>query len=319
MSSNKGVIKINTGIALFVYNRPKHTKKVLNGLKENNIDKLYIFADGIKKEEHKEAVNKVRNIIDSINWCETEIIKNDRNKGLADSIVDGVNYVLDRNKRIIVLEDDCLPSANFISFMEKCFDKYENNEKVMNITGYSLPIDIPSDYQYDIYFSYRSSSWGWGTWRRAWKKFNRDKSILEEINKSSNLKRKVNEAGEDLIPMLKKQIKGEIDSWAVYWSLNIIKNDGICINPVKSKIKNIGHDGSGVHCGYNERYNINLKKEDIKDLKLPNDIIINDKIIARYKEFFSPNWKDKIKRIGVKATKMLGMYNFLKKLKDDLL
>jgi hypothetical protein len=305
---------MKTGIALFVYNRPEHTQEVLKGLKRNNIPKLYIFSEDIKDEEDREPVGKVRNLIDSIDWCETEIIKSKENKGLANSIVYGVNYILEKHTRIVVLEDDCVPSDNFIAFMEKCFDKYGNNEKVMNVTGYSLPINISSDYPYDIYFSYRSSSWGWGTWRRAWQCFDRNKSILEEIKKSSNLRKKINRAGEDLIPMLKNQIDGKLDSWAVFWSINIIKNDGVCVNPIKSKIKNIGHDRTGIHCGLSNRYIVKIIKEDISLLNLPDEIIINDIIVKRYKKFFSPSLKNKVKKILLNILKLMGLYNFVKKL-----
>lgn len=309
---------MKTGIALFVYNRSKHTHEVLKSLQRNNISKLYIFSDGIKDEKDKDSVGKVRNLIDSIDWCETEIIKNERNKGLANSIVYGVNYVLERHTRIIVLEDDCVPSDNFIAFMEKCFNKYENNEKVMNVTGYSLPIKIPDNYPYNIYFSYRSSSWGWGTWRRAWKYFDRNKSILSEIEKSSNLRKKINRAGEDLIPMLKKQVAGKLDSWAVFWAINIIKNDGVCVNPVKSKIKNVGHDGTGIHCGINSRYEVKIIKEDIDLLNLPDKIIIDDIVIKKYKNFFYRSLKNKIKVTISNTLKIMGLYKFVKKLKRKL-
>jgi len=309
---------MKTGIALFVYNRPEHTHEVLKGLHRNNIQKLYIFSDGFKDEKDKDPVEKVRNLIDSIDWCETEIIKGERNKGLADSIVHGVNYVLERHTRIIVLEDDCVPTDDFIVFMEKCFDKYKNNEKVMNVSGYSLPINIPNDYPYDIYFSYRASSWGWGTWRRAWKYFDRNKSILAEIEKSPNLRKKINRAGEDLIPMLKNQINGKLDSWAVFWAINIIKNDGVCVNPVKSRIKNIGHDGTGIHCGHNNRYEIKIIKEDINLLHLPDKIVINDTIVNRYKKFFHISLKNKAKRVISNILKIMGLYKFVKKLKRKL-
>ena len=296
---------MKTGIALFVYNRPEHTQEVLNGLRKNKIPKLYIFSDGIKDEKDNNSVGKVRNLIDSIDWCETEIIKNKENKGLANSIVYGVNYVLERHTRIIVLEDDCVPSDNFIAFMEKCFNKHENNEKVMNVTGYSLPIKVPDNYPYDIYFSYRSSSWGWGTWRRAWKYFDRNKSILSEIEKSSNLRKKINRAGEDLIPMLKNQINGKLDSWAVFWAINIIKNDGVCVNPVKSKIKNIGHDGTGIHGGINSRYKVKIIKENINLLNLPDKIIIDDIVIKKYKKFFHISLKSKIKKAILNILKLM--------------
>ena len=304
---------MKTGIALFVYNRPEHTQEVLKVLQRNNIPKLYIFSDGTKDKKDKDSVDKVRNLIDSIDWCETETIKSKENKGLANSIVYGVNYVLEKHERIIVLEDDCIPSDDFIAFMEKCFDKYENNKKVMNITGYSLPIKIPDNYPYDIYFSYRSSSWGWGTWRRAWKYFGRNKLILDEIEKSSNLRKKINRAGEDLIPMLKNQINGKIDSWAVFWAINIVKNEGICINPVKSKIKNIGHDGTGIHGGINNRYKVKLIKENINLLNLPEEIIINDVIIKKYKDFFHISLKNKAKVEISNVLKLTGIYNFILK------
>jgi len=305
---------MKTGIALFVYNRSEHTHEVLKGLQRNNIPKLYIFSDGIKDEKDRDSIEKVRNLIDSIDWCETEIIKSKENEGLANSIVYGVNYVLERHTRIIVLEDDCIPSDDFVAFMEKCFDKYENNKKVMSVTGYSFPIDISNNYPYDIYFSYRSSSWGWGTWRRAWEYFDRNESILEEIKKSSNLRKKINRAGEDLIPMLKNQLNGKLDSWAVFWSINIIKNNGVCINPVRSKIKNVGHDGTGIHCGSNNRYEVKIIKGDINLLNLPNEIIINDEIINEYKIFFHRSLKNKVKRAISIILKLMGLYNFFKKI-----
>lgn len=305
---------MKTGIALFVYNRPEHTQEVLKGLQGNNIPKLYIFSDGIKDEKDRDSINIVRNLIGSIDWCETKILKSKENKGLANSIVYGVNYVLERHERIIVLEDDCVPSDDFIVFMEKCFDKYENNEKIMSITGYSLPINIPGNYPHDIYFYYRFSPWGWGTWRKAWKYFDRNKQILEEIEKSYNLRKKINLAGEDLIPMLKNQIIGKLDSWAIFWAMNIIKNDGVCVNPVKSKIKNIGHDGTGIHCGPNVRYEVKIIKEDVNLLSLPDEIIINSIITKRYKKFFHRSLKNKVKKIILSLLKLIGLSNFVKKL-----
>ncbi|MCD4676323.1 MAG: hypothetical protein K8S18_10065 [Desulfobacula sp.] len=155
----------------------------------------------------------------------------------------------------------------------------------MNITGYAPPIKIPADYPYDIYFSYRSSSWGWGTWRRAWQYYNNSSDILQEIDKSKSLQYKVDRAGDDLYPMLKKQIKGKLDSWAVFWSINIIKNDGICINPAESRIINIGHDGTGIHCRKNNRYDVATKKGRHKKIVFPIKIQPDKRIVDMYKDF----------------------------------
>lgn len=267
---------MKTGIALFVYNRPLHTQKVLEGLKKNHIAKLYIFADGLKTEEHRQNHERVRNLVDSIDWCETEIVKHSENKGLAESVIYGVNYVLDRHERIIALEDDCVPAPNYIDFMEECFDTYEGNENVMSVSGYSWPINKPDNYNYDIYFAYRLSSWGWGTWRRAWKYFNRDQELLKKIKESYQLYMKVNRAGRDLFPMFEKEVNEGLDSWAVYWAINIALHDGVCINPIKSRIRNIGFDGSGVHMtSADNRFDTQLIPDHYIRKGLPQKVAIN--------------------------------------------
>jgi len=307
-----------TGIVLFVYNRPYHTKKVLYGLKKNNISKLYIFSDGSKNEEDKIQVNEVRDLIRNITWCETEIHINLENKGLANSIVAGVNYVLNKHERIIVLEDDCVPSPDFVSFMEACFDRYENTEKVMSISGYSLPFKIPGNYKFDIYFSYRFCSYGWGTWKKTWDFFKEDKKLQNKIIDNRYFRERVSLAGNDLIPMLEKRIKGENDSWAVFWALNIIENEGLCINPVHSRIKNIGFDNSGIHTKATNKFDVILYKGNSEKLKFPDGIIVNNKIIKRYRSFYVPSLKIEIKFKIIRITKFLRLYNFLKRIRNSI-
>jgi len=95
--------------------------------------------------------------------------------------------------------------------------------------------------------------------------------------------------------MFKKNKKGEIDSWSVFWSLSIIKNNGVCVNSVENRIKNIGLDGTGIHCSQKkEKNNIKL---DIKfnKLRLPDNIEINKKIINSYMKYYDKSFKYKIK------------------------
>lgn len=176
-----------------------------------------------------------------------------------------------------------------MSFMEGFFDKYRVNERIMSIAGYSWPIIIPKDYKYDIYFTYRSGSWGWGTWKRAWQHFDRKANlILDKINKSSLLRERVNQAGKDLIPMLRAQINGNINSWAIFWTLNIVMNDGICINPVRSLIKNIGFDGTGVHCGKSNRFDVDFREiYSFKKISFPPEICFKLRITNNCNWFFN--------------------------------
>jgi len=289
----------STGIALFVYTRPWHTKQVLDGLKKNNISELFIFCDGPKSEQEHNRIKKVHEIVESIDWCKTIIHKREKNYGIADSIIEGVNDVFSKRKRVIVIEDDCIPSPDFVSFMEKCLDKYENNDEVMSVTGLNI-VNIPKNYPYDIYFFYRNSSWGWGTWKSSWNKFDYEIKDYKDFIKDKHAKRKFNRGGEDLSDMLKMQMEGKIDSWSIKWTYAHYKNNGYCVYPIKTRIKNIGLDGSGVHCGVSDKYNVEINTScfyETGSLRLPEDIFIDHIICSNFEKLFRKSIFSKGKEI----------------------
>ena len=261
---------------LFTYNRSWHTKQVLDALKENTTmsEKLYIFQDGLACAAHRPEWEKVNLLIHQVDWCDCVINVSKKNKGLAESIVSGINVVFEDSDAVIVLEDDCVPALGFVSFMKQCFEKYENDKRIYNVSGYTWPMDIEED-SYDIYACGRSSSWGWGTWKDRWNHYKRDYDSLIRIRNDKNLSRNLAIWGNDLADMLVETLKGLNDSWAVFWSLMIIENKGICINPYRPLIKNIGLDGSGVHCtDQMDRFSVILDNECRKDFKLPDEIQI---------------------------------------------
>lgn len=261
------------GIIVFAYNRSRHLVEVLSALKKNQgVNKIYIFQDGLKCEEHRLEWEKTKIDIEDIDWCEVVYHQSAYNKGLAQSIVDGINLVFKENDAVIVLEDDCVPMPNFISFMIQCFEKYENNQKVYSVSGYSWPIEVTKG-SYDVYGCGRISSWGWGTWKDRWDIYQKDYELVRKAKQDKILSKRLALWGMDLENILIANIRGDAESWAVFWALEVIFKGGICINPYKSLICNIGVDGSGIHCGVTDRFNVAVDEE-IKDLDLPEDVTI---------------------------------------------
>jgi len=304
----------STGIAVFAYNRPDHLDRVLSGLKENDVEHLYIFSDGAKETEDDQQVKAVRERIDQIDWCQTTVRAHDRNLGLAESLTNGIRRVFENHSRIVVLEDDCVPAPNFISFMNDVLNRYADNKRVMNVSGYSPPIEIPEDYAYDVYFTYRSSSWGWGTWRSAWEHFEQDPFTLDQLkNKKKQLKSVTQKAGNDLYPMMRNQLQGDLDSWAVWWSYAIGKNSGLCATPVESKIRNIGHDGTGTHTGKSKKYDVDVDPTPVSKLQFPQEPYIEKTINQRYIQFISEGNSSRIKRFSANLLKKLRVWNLYKR------
>lgn len=232
---------------LFTYLRPEHTKKTIDALKSNSIlpEKLFIFHDGYRTDSDKSKWEAVSEIIHSVDWCSVEIIENKTNSGLSESIISGIQYAFKDYDAIIVLEDDCVTDKNFMAFMNTCLTKYKNSN-VYSVSGYAWPIDVYST-DYDIYGCGRICSYGWGTWKEKWGDFVKDYNVLHRIYQNQAASRRLAMWGNDLEKMLISQLKGNVDSWAVFWALKVIEEGGICINPYRSLVSNIGFDGSGEH------------------------------------------------------------------------
>jgi hypothetical protein len=292
----------DTGIALFVYKRPEHTRRVLGGLRRNDVDELYVFADGPKDGDDVDRIQAVREFVHSIDWCETHVIERDTNWGLADNTIDGINRVFEDHDRIIVLEDDDVPTPDFVDFMHQCFEEYESDDHVMSVTGYCPPLSLPEDYPYDVFFTYRDTTWGWGTWKDAWDRYERKPEEMRRqlADDPGEVRSELRKAGHDLFPILEAQLAGETDSWSVWWALAIIEYGGICVNPVESRIRNIGHDGSGVHCNDTDKYDVDVRTDRTEaDLEFPPGTDFDPDLNERYNAFHRPDrWTRTKKHVG---------------------
>ncbi len=277
---------LNIATLLFTYNRSWHTEQVLNSLKYNTVlpQKLFVFQDGLRQDEDACEWNKVNSLIYGIDWCETEIIVSEYNKGLADSIISGINYVFKEYDAIIVLEDDCVPSADFLNFMYQCLEKYQDMTKIYSVSGYAWPIELPEGDE-DIYFCGRISSWGWGTWKNRWEMYQKDYTLLKQIKHDPDLSNELAVWGADLGEILIGNINGEINSWAIFWALLVIRNRGVCINPYLSLIRNIGHDGTGVNCGTTDKFKVPIDEGKNTVYKLPDKIQIFDSTKREFRVF----------------------------------
>lgn len=272
---------------LFTYNRSWHTGKVLEALSKNTVlpEKLYIFQDGLKKEEHRKEWEKVNELIHKVNFCPTELQVLTENIGVAKAIVSGINYVLKNHEAVIVLEDDCVPSVSFDQFMVQCLEKYEEDKRIWCIGGCTDPVELKKD-QYDVYGCGRTSSSGWGTWKDRWERFSYDCSILKRLKTGEVSSQVLATWGNDCEQMLLADIAGKCDAWDIYWTLLVFENSGICVLPYESLIQNIGWDGSGVHCEVSRKYDVKVSKDVIPKFALPDRVKLRQSTKEAFVELY---------------------------------
>lgn len=261
-------------IILFVFNRPEHTRKTLLSLKENELAKdslLIIYVDGLKfnsTEEQKERNEAVKKVIREEVWCkEVVIIESENNKGLAKSIVDGVTENVRKYGKVIVLEDDLITDRFFLKFMNDGLDMYEFEDSVACISGYIYPVKnvLPN-----TFFIKGADCWGWATWERSWDLYDDNGSRLLEQLEDKKLSFDFNFFNSyPYIDMLKDQIDKKNNSWAILWYASAYLRNKLTLYPGKSLIQNIGIDGSGIHSGESNLFDVEILNQEVILEKIP--------------------------------------------------
>jgi GR25 family glycosyltransferase involved in LPS biosynthesis len=241
-------------IAIFSYNRLDYLKILINSLKKNVLAKksvVYIISDCWKNDYDKKEVLRVRQYIRKISgFKKIFIILRPKNFGLSKNIINGINFVLKTNKKIIVLEDDLKLSKHFLTYMNDALKTYNCEKKVASISGWSFPITFKPDSK-DYFFIKGGDCWGWGTWKRAWKKFNPDaKKLLFKI-KNKNLVDLFNLNNSfDYLKMLQDQIDKKNNSWAIRWYASTFLENMYTLYPKISFVQNMGTN-YGTHSKFN--------------------------------------------------------------------
>jgi hypothetical protein len=272
-------------IALFVYNRPEHTRRTIKFLQQNLLadeSRLFIFSDAAKDLSQQVFVNEVRDIIKQVDGFKSvELIERKTNLGLAESIIDGVSMLVSEYGKVIVFEDDLISSAYTLQYFNDALFRYQNEEKVMHIGAYMYPLkaeNLPETFLYRA-----ATSWGWATWDRAWKDFEPDiNKIIDRFDRKKRLEFSI-----DGTMNFWKQIiefkSGRNNSWAIRWYASIFLKGGLTLNPSKSLINNIGHDGSGIHSGLNDIYHVIINPLPVTTF--PDKIEENREAYLAIKEF----------------------------------
>lgn len=283
-------------VVLFTYNRPWHTRQTIDALQKNALagqSDLFIYSDGPKDEQTGKAVQKVREYIHTIDGFKTVTIRErEKNLGLAGSIIDGVTTVVNKYGRVVVLEDDLVTSPFFLRYMNDALEFYEDYPAVFSISAYNHPAELmpfPADYEFDVYCNLRNSSWGWATWISRWQRADWQVSDFDNFIACKSKKMAFSLGGEDMVEMLSSQMKGEIDSWAIRWSYAHFKNHAVSVCPVYSYVDNIGHDGSGSHCGKTDIFENTLANA-VKEPKFTETIFIDERIMNLFRKNYKKGW-----------------------------
>lgn len=257
-------------ILLFTYNRPAHTRQLIESLLTNEEaaeSRLFVYSDAARNAADQEAVAEVRRHLHALTgFLSVEVTERTENQGLAANVIAGVTEQVNRYGRVIVLEDDLTVSPYFLRFMNDALNVYEDEPRVGHIQACDFTQDpsLPSTFLIKW-----TGSWGWATWKRAWQHFNPDgKALLQQLE-DRKLTRIFDFGGTyGFTRMLRRQTEGKNNSWAIRWNASLFLADILSLNVGRSLVQNNGFDGSGTNCGGGGLYSSSLRTEPLPVVKI---------------------------------------------------
>lgn len=242
---------VNAPVALIIFNRPELTAKVFEAIRQAKPQTLIVIADGPRtgKKGEAEACAAARSICEQVDWpCRVVRHYSDKNLGCRNRVSSGLDLVFNEFDRAIILEDDCVPEPSFFRFCDELLEYYQNDERVMAISGDNFQF---GNYQpeHSYYFSLYPHVWGWATWKRAWQHYDvampdwseqRDNEWLAKFFSAPKTIKFWQEVFQSVYD-------GKVDTWDHQWTYACWRQNGLTALPSINLISNIGFGDDATH------------------------------------------------------------------------
>jgi hypothetical protein len=262
-------------IAFITFNRPEPTKKSFKVIRSTRPSRLFLVSDAARTDHQGEddLVSECREITSEIDWpCDVTRIYADQNMGCGQRISSAITTAMRDVDRLIILEDDCVADPSFFTFCDDLLERYQNDERVMAITGNNFQGGIRRSTA-SYYFSKYPHCWGWATWRRAWQHFDLRIPAWPEFRQQGQLRAFCDNEREVeyWTEIFDRVHAGKSHSWAFPWVLSCWMNHGLTAIPERNLVTNIGFGEDATHTR-KTNHQANVLAESLDDLIHPNQV-----------------------------------------------
>ncbi len=265
-------MSIDAPVLLIFFNREREVLQVIEAIKKCTPKKVYIASDGGRTDKEHEKICKLRKTVQKhIDWeCQLNCLFSDINLGCQRGPVTAIDWVFEQEDRCIILEDDCVPGFTFFEYCDQLLKRYAQNENIWMISGENYLQDVSMFEGMDYTFSLRTDTWGWATWRRAWKKCDFTLKRWPDYKKEKVLSHTYYMQVYDELEYMTQQLdniykKKDKSIWDYQWRFHMAVNNGLCIIPRRNLINNIGWGKYATHTKNRDK----IWDVPVKDLSFP--------------------------------------------------
>ncbi len=265
--------RLSTPVLLIAFNRSDTAKNVFERIRQVKPSQFYLAVDGARldKPGETEMCKQCQEIVELVDWdCEIHTLFRDRNLGCGMGPSSAISWAFETTDKLIILEDDCLPSLSFFYYCENLLNRYEQDKRIGIISGLSIHPKSSFFGEADYLFSHYAHTWGWATWKDRWEQFDIYMSDAPQflaqggaanVFASKAVATRANKRIQNVFKSINEEVK---HSWDTQWDYARIKNGYIDIVPKVNLIQNVGAVG-----GTHESYGGDAVEMSADDLKMP--------------------------------------------------
>ena len=243
--------KTDIAVLLLFFTRSDTFQQVFDAVRLARPSKLLLYQDGPRGERDKAGIEACRQIVsdEHIDW-ECEVHRNylDHNQGCDPSGFLSHQWAFSLADKVIVLEDDVVPSQSFFPFCKEMLDRYEHDERISMIAGFNID-EVSPDCDDSYFFTTAFSIWGWASWRRVAQRWDPIYGFIRNPEAMQKLERVAKERNlrKDMLQMFRDHSQsGKAYFETIYWS-DMLLHDCLAIMPQQNQINNIGLMADSTH------------------------------------------------------------------------
>jgi len=238
-------------VLLLGFNRPDLAEHVFEAIRAYEPHQLFIAVDGARAEVTADIdkVSRMRAFASRVDWdCDVQTLFHTQNKGCQVAVTEALDWYFDHVERGIILEDDCVPSPDFFCFCDQMLERYNDDTRIMSISGESYPGSWLDHCDVSYSFSCYALIWGWATWRRAWKLYDSSMSALHQNAENGWLERFFRRKCVYAYWLEALRLtENHGYTWDYQWLYSSWVNSGLCVIPTSNLVSNIGCRADATH------------------------------------------------------------------------
>jgi len=238
---------LDVPVLFIVYRRPDLTAQVFDAIAAARPRRLFIAADGPAHVGEISACEAARRVASAVTWpCEVLTDFAMTNLGCRTRVSSAMDWFFTACECGIVLEDDTLPSPDFFRFCQILLERYRDDPRVVHISGETYRRRRESEYSY--HFSKYALSWGWASWRRAWRLYDLEMRTWPAFRRQpeGSALYDTDDERQYWDGTFQQMYGGRLSTWDYPW-IYACMTQGLSIHPAVNLVRNIGTPDGATH------------------------------------------------------------------------